>query len=81
MTTPPHAAFDRAWVAEWKNAVAAGRAITAEDVYNWVSRAINAVDDQVINVGVKGAINDRLRTELFVDLNLDAQDIIIPGHP
>lgn len=55
--------------------------IRVSDVYNWVSRAINAVDDQVINAGVKGAINDRLRTELFVDLGLDLDDVIIPGRP
>jgi len=49
--------------------------IRAEDVYNWVSRAINAVDDQFNDAGVKAAINDRLRTEMFVDLGLD------PGQP
>ena len=76
-----HAAFDRSWIREWNDAVAAGRIIRAGDVYNWVSRAINAVDDQVIDAGVKGAINDRLRTEMFVDLGLDLDDVIISGHP
>lgn len=81
LPTVAHAAFDRTWVAQWNAATAAGRAITAEDVYNWVSRAIQGVDETIINAGVKGSINDRLRTEMFVDLNLDPQDIIVPGHP
>jgi len=73
-----HAAFDASWVREWNAATNAGRAISAGDVYNWVSRAVNSVDDNLINAGVKGAINDRLRTELFVDLGLNASDVIIP---
>jgi hypothetical protein len=81
LPTSAHAAFDRTWVSQWNAAVAAGRAITAEDVYNWVSSAIQAVDEDIINAGVKGAINDRLRTEMFVDLNLDPQDIIVPRNP
>ncbi len=76
-----HAAFDRSWIAEWNNAVAAGRTITAGDVYNWVSRAINDVDEWVINFEGQGAINDRLRTEMFGELNLHPQDVIIRGRP
>lgn len=76
-----HAAFDSSWVPVWNNAVAAGQTIRAGDVYRWVSRAINAVDDQVINASVKAAINNRLRTELFVDLGLGIDDIIIRGVP
>jgi hypothetical protein len=76
-----HAAFDSGWIAEWNSAVDAGRAIRAGDVYNWVSRAINAVDDSAIGVGVQGAINDRLGAELFGELGLSPDDIIVPARP
>jgi hypothetical protein len=76
-----HTAFDRPWIAKWNNAVDAGRAIRAGDVYNWVSGAINAVDASIIDVGVQGAINDRLRIELFVERGLDPHDIIVPARP
>jgi hypothetical protein len=81
LSSEAHAAFDRTWITEWRNAVAAGRTIRAGDVYTWVSDAINAVDNRLIDVGVKGAINQRLRSELFIDLGLDISDVIIVGHP
>ena len=51
------------------------------DRYNWVAGALNAVDDSIIDVGVQGAINDRLRIELFVELGLRPDDIIVPARP
>ena len=76
-----HAAFDRVWVREWNSAVAAGRTIRAQDVFTWVSDAINAVNDGVINAEVKAAINGRLYSELYTDLGLKANDVIIAGRP
>jgi hypothetical protein len=76
-----HAAFDRTWIREWNDAVSAGRTIRTRDVFEWVSRAINAVDPALINNEVKGAILDRLRTELFVELGLNLNDVIIMGVP
>lgn len=74
-----HAAFDRLWIREWNQAVATGRTIRVGDVYRWVSRAINAVDDRVIDKGVKGAIDQRLKSELFNDLGLALDDVLLPG--
>ena len=78
LPTQAHQAFDRGWVGQWQAAEAAGQTIRARDVYNWVSRAINAVDDSVINVATKGAIQDRLRQELFGEFGLLPDDIIVP---
>jgi hypothetical protein len=74
-----HRAFDAGWVPQWNAAAASGRAIQVRDVYNWVSSAIHAVDDSLISPAIKGAMHDRLRTELFVDLGLNLDDVIVPG--
>jgi hypothetical protein len=81
LPTPAHAAFDRTWVAEWNAAVGAGQAIRAGDVYRMVSRAIRAVDERIINAQTKAAIEDRLATELFDELGLSANDVIVPARP
>ena len=81
LSAEAHRAFDQTWIRDCPNATAAGRTIRAGDVYTWVSRAINAVDDRLIDAEVKSIINDRLRTELYVDLGLQPQDVIIPGNP
>ncbi len=76
-----HAAFDRSWLREWRSAVASGRQIRISDVYTWVSNAIDAVDRNLIDVSVQGAMHDRLRSELFSDLGLSPDLVIVPGHP
>jgi hypothetical protein len=81
LPTEAHAAFDSGWIAEWNNAVYAGRAIRSGDVYNWVSRAINAVDESAIGVRVKATIMDRLAAELLGELGLSRGDVIIPASP
>jgi hypothetical protein len=73
-----HRAFDSSWIADWRAAVAAGRPVTAGDVYQWLTRAINAVNNSIIDTATKGAIIDRIHTELFVELGLTTNTIIVP---
>jgi hypothetical protein len=73
-----HLAFDAGWVPLWNAAIASGQTITAGQVYQWLSNAINAVDPELINPAVQGAILDRIRTELFVELGLNSNDPIVP---
>jgi hypothetical protein len=70
--------LDKTWVAEWNARVAAGQEIQAGDVYRMVSRAIDQADPSLINVQTKGALQDRLRSELFQELGLTPNDVIIP---
>jgi hypothetical protein len=82
LTTPlspqAHRSLDKTWVAEWNARVAAGQEIQAGDVYGMVSRAIDQADPSLINVQTKGALQDRLRSELFQELGLSPNDVIIP---
>jgi hypothetical protein len=81
LPTRAHKAFDSHWVSQWTAAKDAGRPITAGDVYKWVSAAVNRVDPSVIPNDIKGAINDRLRTELFSELGLAESYVIVAGRP
>lgn len=76
-----HRAFDRGWVGEWNNAVANGDEIRAIDAYTWISNALHAVDESLINSDLKGAIQDRLRVEMFGDLDLSPETVIIKKRP
>jgi hypothetical protein len=73
-----HRAFDAGWVPQWNVATAAGQTIRAGTVYQWLSSAINAVNPALISPALQGVILDRIRTELFVELGLGWNDIIIP---
>lgn len=74
-----HKAFDGYWVARWNAAKEAGREITAGDLYKWVSEAVNRVDPRLMSNDLKGAINDRLRTELYSDLGMTASFVLVPA--
>lgn len=73
-----HRAFDAGWVPLWNAAMANGQTITAGQAYQWLSNAINAVNPSLISDAVKGAMLDRIRTELFVELGLNWNDPISP---
>jgi hypothetical protein len=73
-----HRAFDAGWIPQWKAATAAGQTIPAGTAYRWLSSAINAVDPALISPALQGVILDRIRTELFVELGLGWNDIIVP---
>ena len=76
-----HQALDQGWVSTWNAATAAGRRITAGDVHGWVSRAIDAVDDRLINAATKGALKTRLDAEIFSGLGLSPGTVVVPGLP
>jgi hypothetical protein len=73
-----HRAFDAGWVPLWNAAVASGQRITAGQVYEWLSNAINSVSPSLINSNMQGIILARIRTELFVELGLNWNDPIVP---
>jgi hypothetical protein len=73
-----HRAFDAGWVPLWNAARVGGQTITAGQAYQWLSNAINAVNPALINSAIQGAILDRIRTELFVELGLNWNDPIVP---
>jgi hypothetical protein len=75
-----HRAFDSGWVSAWNAAIGAGIQIRAVDVYSMVVNALRAVDPNLINNATKGAIEDRLRQELFQDLGLQPLDIVVPSR-
>jgi hypothetical protein len=81
LPTEAHAALDRTWVREWNSALASGRTIRVVDLYRWISRAIDTVDDRLINAEVRGAIQFRLESELFRELGLAPNDVLVPGRP
>jgi hypothetical protein len=76
-----HQALDRGWVSTWNAATAAGRRITAGEVHGWVSRAIDAVDDSLINAATKGALKTRLDAEIFSGLGLAPGTVLVRGRP
>jgi hypothetical protein len=75
-----HRAFDSGWVSAWNAAIAAGMQIRAIDVYSMVVGALRAVNPNLINNATKGAIEDRLRQELFQELGLRPWDIVVPAR-
>lgn len=80
-----HNAFDSRWVPQWNAAVEAaqngGPPVTAKDLYRWVSAAVNSVDPRLMSNDLKGAVNARLRTELFSELGLTDSFVIVPTSP
>lgn len=81
LDTTQHAVLDNGWIPQWNAAAGAGRQITAGDVYGWVSRAVDGVSDSLINPSVKGALHDRLRSEIFVELGLAPGDVVLAARP
>jgi hypothetical protein len=73
-----HRAFDAGWVPLWNAAVASGQTITAGQVYQWLSNAINAMNPTLISPAVQGVLLMRIRSELFVELGLNWNDPIVP---
>jgi hypothetical protein len=73
-----HRAFDAGWVPLWNAAVASGQRISAGQVYQWLSNAINSVSPNLISNHMQGIILARIRTELFVELGLNWNDPILP---
>jgi hypothetical protein len=50
-------------------------------VHGWVSRAIDAVDDSLINAATKGALKTRLDAEIFSGLGLAPGTVLVRGRP
>ena len=70
--------MDSTWITEWNAQVKAGQEIRARDLYRMVSRAIEQADPKLINVQTKGALQDRLRSELFQELGF-SPNVVIPA--
>lgn len=77
LSLPAHRAFDAGWVPLWNAAVASGQGITAGQVYQWLSNAINGVSPNLISNHMQGIILGRIRTELFVELGLNWNSMIV----
>lgn len=73
-----HRAFDSGWVPLWNAAVRGGQAVSAGQLYQWLSNALAAVPPNLINPSVRGAMLDRIRSELFVELGLNWSDLVSP---
>jgi len=85
LTTPlppkAHDNLDNTWISEWNARANAGREIRVRDVDRMVSRAIEQADPKLINNETKAALAMRLKSELYKELNLSPNDVIIPGTP
>lgn len=79
---PPatHRAFDQGWISQWNAAVASGRPITAGDVYQMVSNAIQGIPDHMLSPAAKGALDWRLHMEMFADHGLQPGQVLVPGR-
>jgi len=85
LTTPlpkkAHRSLDETWIAEWNARVKAGREIRVRDVDRMVSRAIEQADPKLINPQTKAALATRLKSELYQEMGLSSNDVIIKGTP
>lgn len=75
-----HQAFDRGWVPQWNSAVKSGREITAQQVYTMVSNAIRGVPDTMLSAEAKGNLEWRLHLEMYGELGLRPDQVIVPAR-
>ena len=78
---PPgtHSAFDQGWVPAWNARVASGAQITAADVNAMVGSAIDQIPASMLSPAAKGTLGWRLFAELFAELGLTPDTVIVPG--
>lgn len=78
---PPgtHSAFDQGWVSVWNARIAAGAKITAGDVNAMVGAAIDQIPASMLSPAAKGTLSWRLFMELFGELGLTPDTVIVPG--
>lgn len=74
-----HKAFDKAWVPIWNARIAAGTKITAGEVNALVGAAIDQIPASMLSPAAKGTLRWRLFAELFGELKLTPDTVIVPG--
>lgn len=65
------------WVNKWNDAKARGDQITAGDVHSWVSTSIQQMPESMLPQATKNTLEWRLHTELYNELGLKPDDVII----
>jgi len=75
-----HSAIDAGWVPWWKAAKSSGATVTAGEAFRRIAAAIDAVPGHQLTSQAKGALIHRLQTEMFVELGL-SHDRLLLGAP
>ena len=77
---PPgtHSAFDQGWVSVWNARIAGGAEITAGDVNAMVGAALDQIPASMMSPAAKGSLQWRLFSELFGELGLAPDTVLVP---
>jgi hypothetical protein len=82
-----HTAWDRAWLPVWNQAVKNGTRMTAGDVYTMLVKPltgkglVSATGEAVLSEGARGTISWRIFVEMFGELQLQWDTVILAGTP
>jgi hypothetical protein len=74
-----HDLIDQGWLWRWKAAIKNGREVTAGDVEQWVGDAIARIPKDKLVPETKGTLQWKLHHELYSDLGLTPDFVIVPG--